>query len=418
MNWLSELIDQHKEFEAPLDFWRWAGLCAISAVVKDQIWLDQNLYKVYPNIYVMLHAKSGLRKGPPVNLAHKLVAAVNNTRIYAGRSSIQGILKDMGTAYTKPGGIVISKANAFICSSELTSSIVEDKVATDILMDLYDRNYRVENWRSLLKAESFNLKDPIITMFTATNESHSEEFFAKKDIQGGYFARTFIIYADRINKINSLVIPPKNPPDEKKLIPYLKQLAELKGPLISLGSRIKDENHIIEGVDEGEIVYFSPTGKIYHDWYTKFKQDTLETEDDTGTLNRFGDSVLKVAMLLSLAEKPEMEISPASMNEAIGMCTKLIGHTRKVTMGKKGKSSYANQKVMIVEKLLRRDNHMITRSQLVMDMHYHLNSNELDEIMKGFDESGLIKVEMHGNTAVYVMPDSQVQKLEEWMKGK
>ena len=33
-----------------------------------------------------------------------------------------------------------------------------------------------------------------------------------------------------------------------------------------------------------------------------------ELKDDTGTLNRFGDSVLKVAMLLSLARVPELYI--------------------------------------------------------------------------------------------------------------
>ncbi len=106
------------------------------------------------------------------------------------------------------------------------------------------------------------------------------------------------------------------------------------------------------------------------------------------------------------------------MQEAVLQCEKLIGHARRVTMGKKGKSSYATQKVMIIEKLAKRDNHMITRAQLMMDMHYHLNSNELDEIMKGFDESGLIKAEMQGNTLVYVMPEYQVEKLKAWLEGK
>lgn len=414
MAWLDDLVDQHKELEAPLSFWKWAGLCVISAVLKDNVWLDQHLYKVYPNIYVMLHAKSGLRKGPPINMAHRLVDGVNNTRIYAGRSSIQGILKDMGTAYTQPGGIVINKANAFICSSELTSSIVEDKVATDILMDLYDRNYRVGKWRSLLKSETFNLEKPTITMLTATNESHSEDFFAKKDIQGGYFARTFIIYEEKINRINSLVIPSENPPNDKILIPYLQELAKLKGEFIQLGSREKTKDHIIGYGNE----WFTEAGKIYHDWYNKFKKDTMELEDETGTLNRFGDSVLKVAMLLSLSKKPVLNIDAESIADSINLCEKLLGSTRRVTMGKKGKSTYANQKVMIIEKLLKREPHEITRAQLMMDMHYHLNSSELDEIMKGFDESGLIKIELRGNVGIYVMPEHQVQKLKDWMEGK
>lgn len=397
-NWIEEVLEQHKELEAPLTFYYWAGLAAISAILKDNVWLDQQLYNVYPNIYVMLHAKSGLKKGPPINMANKIVATVNNTRIIRGRSSIQGILKKLGTAYTLPGGIVMNKANAFISSSELSSSMVEDKAYTDILTDLYDRNYNEGDYESLLKSESFKLRDTTITILGGTNEAHNEELFGKKDIQGGYFARTFIVYADKKNKVNSLVRRLENPPDYKHLSEYMKEVSKLKGQFTNL-----------DGTKAGE---------FYHDWYNKFSASTVDLADETGQLNRFGDSVLKVAMLLSVSRTLEMTIPLAAMEEAVTQCEKLIGHTRRVTMGKKGRSSYANQKVMIIEKLLERDNHMITRAQLMMDMHYHLNANELDEIMRGFDESGLIKLETHGAVIVYVMHESQVNKLKEWMAGK
>jgi len=123
-SWLDEIVDQHKELESPLSFWRWSAIAAISAVVKDNVWLNRQIYNLYPNIYVMLHADSGLKKGPPVSMAKRLVKLVNNTNIISGRSSIQGILKDMGSGHTQPGGKVVSKSNVFICSSELSSSIV------------------------------------------------------------------------------------------------------------------------------------------------------------------------------------------------------------------------------------------------------------------------------------------------------
>lgn len=398
MNWLDEVLLQHKELETPMSFWYWSALAAVSASVKDNVWLDLQLYKLYPNIYVMLHAKSGLKKGPPVSMAKQLVRAVNNTRIISGRSSIQGILKEIGTAFTQPGGIVINKAIAFIASSELSSSLVEDKAAMDILTDLYDRHYNEGDWKSLLKSDSFKLRDPTITMLTATNESHSDEFFVKKDIQGGYFARTFIIYADKRNAVNSLVKKLTHPPDYIHLAKHLKEISRLTG-------QFKD-------LDKTE------GGEYFDNWYKIFTAETEGVIDDTGTLNRFDSSVLKVAMLLQLARDPKLEISLGAMQEAVTQCEKLIGHTRRVTMGKKGRSSYAMQKVMILEKLLEREPHMITRSQLVMDMHYHLNASELDEIMRGFDESNEIKIETRGNTIVYVMPEIIVQKLKDWMAGR
>lgn len=398
MTWLDLVLKQHEELESPLSFWRWSALAAISAVVKDQVYLDQQLYKLYPNIYVMLHARSGLKKGPPVNFAKKLVGMVNNTRIITGRASIQAILQELGTGYTKPDGSVINKAVAFICSSELTSSIVEDKVATDILMDLYDRSYNEGDWKSLLKSGNAKLIDPTITMLTATNESHSDEFFGKKDIQGGYYARTFIIYENKRNKINSLIKPLINPPDLNKLVIYLKELAKLKGPFKKL--------------DE------TPAGEYYHDWYGKLAIRQDEMDDETGTLNRFGDSVLKVAMLLSLAKAPNLEICLDSMQEAIDQCEKLLGNTRRISMGRGGKSQYATQKVMILKKFLERENHQISRAQLLKDMGYHLNYNELDEIMEGFDQSGTVSKEVHGSSIVYIMTDKYVNELSEFFKGR
>jgi len=122
MSWLDTIVKQHSELESPLNFWRWAGIAAISAVVKDNVYLNRQIHKLYPNIYVMLHADSGLKKGPPISMAKQLVSKVNNTRIISGRSSIQGILKEMGTGHTdKETGRVISTSTAFICSNELTS---------------------------------------------------------------------------------------------------------------------------------------------------------------------------------------------------------------------------------------------------------------------------------------------------------
>jgi len=310
MNWVETIVQKHNEFESPLNFWRWAALASISAVVKDNVYLDLHMFNLYPNIYVMFHADSGLKKGPPVNVAKRLVKAVNNTRIISGRSSIQGILKELATTVSQPGGNVIKNAVAFICSSELSSSIVEDKVATTILTDLYDRSYNVGEWRSLLKMESFDLKDPTITMLTATNESHSSDFFTRKDISGGYFARTFIIHESSENRSNSLLVGPKEPIDYDKLSVYLKDLAKLKGKFISLGSRTQSDHHTITIKNRytGEEEFFTEAGAIYEDWYHSFKEILLRVKDPTGTLNRFGASVLKVAMLYSLARAPHLEI--------------------------------------------------------------------------------------------------------------
>jgi hypothetical protein len=420
MNFLQEIIKQHEELESPVSFWYWAAISAISAVMKDQVWLNRQIYNLYPNIYVMLHAESGLKKGPPISMARQLVKPVNNTRIISGRSSIQGILKDLGTAFTQPGGKVVSKSVAFICSSELSSSIVEDKVATKILTDLYDRQYNVGEWRSLLKMESFELKDPTITMLTATNEAMSEDFFTRSAIQGGYFARTFIVYEKESKVSNSLIYPLSHPPNYIASADYLKTIAKLTGQFHPIAQIEQTEEYRYRKRKHGRDVYFNEVGIIYDDWYENFKELMKTTErDETGTLNRFGDSVLKVAMLLSLAYHPELVLTREAMTDAITESEKLLGNVRKTTMGKHGISQSALLKSTIIMELLSRDNHQITRTVMMKKMWQHYESSqEFDDIMQSFDASGMIKTNSVGNQIVYTMPPDQVQELKQFMEGK
>ena len=382
--------------------------------------MDRQIFKTYPNIYVMLHAESGLKKGPPIAMARQLVKPTG-VRTISGRSSIQGILKDMGTSYTQPGGKIQSGNQVFICSSELSSSIVEDKVATKILTDLYDRQYNVGEWRSLLKMESFELKDPTITMLTATNEAMSEDFFTKSAIQGGYFARTFIVYEKDSQTVNSLIYPLSNPPNYSTSSDYLKELAKLKGQFHPIASLTKEKDFKYRKIKQGRDIYFNSVGIAYDDWYDSFKENIRvhELRDETGTMNRFGDSVLKVAMLLSLARSPCLCIDEESMNEAITECEKLLGNVRKTTLGKHGLSNTALLKSLIIMELLNRDNHQVSRTVLMkkMWMHYE-NSEEFDNLMQSFDQAGLIKTNSVGNNIIYEMPPSQVEELKRFMAGK
>ncbi len=397
MTWLDEIVLSHSELESPKSFWVWSALSAVSAVLKDNVWFNKQIYNLYPNIYVMLHADSGLKKGPPIAMANKLVNKVNNTKIIKGRSSIQAILKDMGTAHTEPGGKVISNHAIFICSSELTSSIVADPIATTILTDLYDRHYNEGEWKQLLKIDTFTLKSPTVTMLAGSNDAHTNSFFERKDVQGGYFARTFIIYEHERQGINSLMFPLENVPNYDELSKYLKTLSTLRGPLqMELSTR----------------TYFD-------EWYKSFikDRDLQEAKDITGTLNRFDDSVLKVAMLISLARAPELIISQSAVEEAISQCERLVGNARRTTM-QKGERAFAEQKSMFITELLNRDGNMISR-QMMNKKYYLLASHEeWDQIALQLEVAGIIRIETMSNHVVYVMPEKVVGEWQRHLGGK
>ena len=421
MNWLQTLVEQHSELESPKNFWFWSGLAIISAVIKDQVYLDRaGAYKLYPNIYVMLLADSGLKKGPPVNLARELVKRVNNTRIISGRSSIQGILKALGEAYTLPGGKVINKSVGFIVASEFTSSIVADSFAMTILTDLYDRQYNEGEYRSLLKMEQFSLKDPTITLLVATNEAHFSTYLESKDVKGGFIGRMFVIAESEVQRLNSLMVPLVNPPDRDYLTTYLKELSQLTGSFQQMGARSESDIFCIKKRKDDGIWWLTEAGKIYDDWYDSFYTTIKfsEIKDETGTVQRFGDSILKVAMLLSLAESKSLIISEQHLKESITICERLLGNVRKATLGKRGKSEYADKKGLIITELLRRDNHQITKTMMLKKYMMDFKATELDEIMAEFDQTGVIETSRVGNQTVYKMPPTIAQHFADHFRGK
>jgi hypothetical protein len=269
--------------------------------------------------------------------------------------------------------------------------------------------------------ESFNLKDPTITSLTATNEAHSNDFFGKKDIHGGYFARTFVVSEHRRNRANSLLAPLRNPPQYVELIEYLKEISALTGGFRALATREPDDIHTTpyQNPVSGEIDYFCEAGIIYERWYAGFVEEIAEIQDDTGTLNRFGDSVLKVAMLLSLSRSPELYIDSASMIQAISYCERLVGNVRQMTQGKRGLSEASSLKSLILTELLTRDNHQISRAMLLKKMWAHYKeAEELDEIMMSFDQAGMIKTESIGNQIIYVMAEVQLNEMKRRYEGK
>lgn len=399
MTWLEQLLLSTDELESPKSFWYWSALAAIAAIVKDNVWLDRGgAFKQYPNIYVMLLARSGLRKGPPINLAKRLVAKVNNTRIINGRSSVQAILKEMGTATTEPGGKINIKSDAFIIASEMSASFVEDKATMDIFTDLYDRIYNEGEWKSLLKMETFILKDPIISMLLGTNEPHFKNFFAEKDVHGGFIGRMFVIAESKKHRTNALIDDLENPLVIDKLVPHLKEIAKLRGPFKSLSH--------------------TSAGELYKKWYNDLDAVYDQVEDKTGTLERVGESVIKVAMLLSLARSIDLVINEDDMIQAIAVCQRLVGNIRKHTMTQGSKQTFADQKNLIIAELMGRDTHSISQEQLLKKFWMHFNLDQLTQIMQSFEAAGLILTESVGNKIVYQMPETRYFELKKYMEGK
>jgi hypothetical protein len=377
MSWITELVNSTAEAESPERFQYWSGLAAISAVTKKNMYLDRHYYKLYPNIYVFLVGRSGLRKANPVTLVKQLVQEVGSTRVILGRNSIQAVLKELGKAYSLEGGGIIKDASGFLVSGELASFLVKDPEALTILTDLYDTHANEPEWKNTLKTAGTDvLKHPCLTLLGATNEIHFKEAVPPTAIGGGFIARTLIVFEQQRRVINDLMDAPLVVPNLKDLTCYLREISKRVGQFRILGA----------------------AKLVYREWYKNIATST--NEDTTGTLERIGDTVLKVAMLLSLADDTSLEIRQENMSEAIYRCEECISGMRRVTLGE-GRNIDAEPTAIILKDLLKRPGYIATRKQLLQKYWGHVDYITLDRIAETLLRAGAITVTNAGKEVIY-----------------
>jgi hypothetical protein len=372
--WLDSILESASELESPKQFWYWSALCALSAVLKDSVYLDQHAVLTYPNIYVILIAKSGLRKGAPVALAQDLVRRAGNTRVIEGRGSIQGIVKELSIVANNGSGKTITDSCGFFCNDEFAASLVEDKAAMTLLTTLYDRNYHDGPWNNTLKSGKETLLKELIT---------------HREIKGGFVGRTFFVLGNRKNTINALTRPLKNKLDREKMACYLIEASKLRG-----------------GFDWNE-----EAREIYEGWYQSVSEKD-SGDDDTGTTERIGAHVLKVAMLLHVARELTLILEPKDIEDALEACSPFISSAATVTIGH-GTSKPALEGAEILKEIIYAKR--VARKDILKRHWANITAVELDSIMDTFIQAGYVIEGMENNVKYYYIAD---KILEAYMEHK
>jgi hypothetical protein len=381
MAWLDDLLLQTSESETPISFIKWAGLSAIAAVAKNNVYLDKFYYKLYPNIYVMLIAKSGMRKSFAVYIAKELVRSVNNTRVISGRNSIQAIIKELASTTTNDSNQPPNTdASALIASGEFSNLLVEDPQSLTILTDLYDGHYNPE-WSNTLKGSGIEkLKNVSLTLLGASNQTHFKDRVSGIDITGGFIARTLIVLESKKARNNPLTVKPKITFNIESLKGRLLDISKLKGTF-----------------------QFDHFGKdTYEKWYESFCE--VERNDDTGTTERMHDHVLKIAMLLSLSEKDDLIIMKKDVEAAIDTCMQFTANVKNVTAGV-GISDISAKQYKFMQTLVGSENYKMEHTAMLRKNWGNFDIHDLSKIVETLIAAEIITADHMGNKVYYTLTD-------------
>ncbi len=375
-SWLEDLIAENQSVETPVSWIYWSLLFCISSAAANAYTLrtlkGNLLY--YPNLYIILMGESGLGKGYPVNLAKRLLQEANITRVIAGRSSIQAIIKEGATTRSENGKALITDSRMAVVNGELSTAIIQDPDSLTILTDLYDRNYNGV-WTNMLKGDGHEkLKDPYITCLFGSSPAHFYDSIPQPNIEGGYIGRNLVIYEEKRSKDVDLLDSEEESVDEDKFsnfivprfVPHLKTLASNKARLIPS----------------------EPARKKFNSWRHEWRATQSKYNDKTGFVNRVPDHVLKVAMCLCLSRYEQNGIiSELDITQAITQITSLIYSSEKAASGG-GLDPLAAQTRRVVDWLISANDNQLMRQELLKLGYGDYDSITLDKIIDTLMEMG------------------------------
>jgi hypothetical protein len=377
MSWISQILQETSEFECPERYIYWACLTAISAVCRKNFYLDRFAYKCYPNVYVLLVGDSGLKKGYAVKLAKDLATKAHSTRVIAGRYSIPAAIRELGKAFHITKTDMLKEAHGFLCNSELDAAFVKDDDSFSVLTDLYDCHWNPK-WDNWLKGGDVNLDDPYIVILGGSNETNLKDALPNKAIGGGYIARSIVVFEEKPRTISSLVYPPEIQPNIEKYANRLREISNMRG----------------------EFKFTDSSGKFFDSWYQEFKRGT--PKDRTGTLMRIDETILKVAMLLSLSERFDLLLIEEDLQEAIDSVLLCYDGMRRVFLGS-GKAELAEKTGIILKHLMKQSDLRMTRTRLINEgwKWGDYDSTDVDKIMDTLQQSGALLVHREGGDVIY-----------------
>lgn len=381
MGFIEEVLDATSESESPTSFYYWSSLAAIAATVRGNVFLSTHggMVKYYPNLFVLLIAKSGLRKGHPVILAKELVQTLNVTRVISGRSSVEAIIGKLGRTHTTSnGGPPSVDACGFVVNDEFSTALIKNPDALTMLTTLYDTQYH-STWEYDLKHSGVvTLKRPCVTILGALNQPHFQDMITQKDLEGGFIGRCLLVIEEKRSKINSGLDESILPFDITKAQQKLEKISHLKGE-----------------------VRWTPEAKaIYQPWYDAWRPEELE--DRTGTANRLHAQILKVATCLSLSHRDDLFLGGDDMQMAMDSCLEFTQNANKASIGQ-GRSEFAAKTAIVLKALLKAEGHKLSRQTILRNNWGELDSIDLDRIVQTMDQAGWIKASREGGDSVYLL---------------
>lgn len=371
--WLDAYLQYTEGQESPDDFHLWVALAVMSATLERNVWLPRGYYTLYPNLYVVLVGGSAIvHKTVAINIGRGLLEALNpKPLILAQKLTVERMIQAMGSHVVVNGTRVKPYTSAMILASELSvflSRAAFEGGMLSVLTDLYDCPEGEWSYETKSGGRDVLFK-PSLTLLGGTTPVWLKASVPDDAVGGGFLSRTVFVYSEAPR--DAIAFPEVSEGAlalRERLVADLGQMQKLRGPF-----SWTPEAHALYGrwyPEERSRIHGSPLGEF---------------------VVRRPDTVLKVAMLMSIAESDELVLKPHHIEAAIGLLDRVEANLPNV-YGPLVTKPEQDVVVRVVEVLKRY--RVITRKKLIGLLWRYGDANRIASAIDTLEQAGFLKGEM------------------------
>ncbi len=382
-NFLKKFVSLFDGTEVPERFAIWAGISCLSAMLERRVWLDMNIFTIYPNMFIVFVADAGrMRKSTATAMTKKLLSKVDpGPRMIAQKTTPEALIDALKSVTGGKAGRTKEKCGGIVIANELVTFINRDTYERGLgalMIELWDCPehyvYRTRN-RPVEEIHFGHL-----SLLGATTVHSLRDAIPLQAMGDGFSSRTVFVYVDKAS-------PPVPRPiqsatfkqTEEELIQHLQTLTTLEGPLT---------------FSDDAIEFFDIEYKRFY--YSKMFDDP----QFQAYASRRDKHLLKVAMCLMAAENQGLILERHHLSgaktllEDVEPMMKLVFDRIAMTEG----GSLMEEVFVAIN---RSPDKLIARSDLLRRIGHKINNKDMSGYIETLVIQGRIKLDSHDNQVYY-----------------
>jgi len=387
-NFLRKFVSLFDGTEVPERFSTWAGISCLSAMLERRVWLDMNIFTVYPNMFTVFVADAGrMRKSTAAAMTRKLLSKTDpGPRMIAQKTTPEALIDALR--------IVRTDSQTALLQETCGGIVVANELVTFINRDTYERGLgalMIELWDCPDKYEYRTRNRPAeeihfghLSLLGATTIHSLRDAIPLQAMGDGFSSRTVFVYVDKAAKpVPRPVQSDTFKRTEEELILHLQSLSGLSGP--------------IRFTEEGAEFFDTEYKRFY---YSNFFDDP----QFQAYASRRDKHLLKVAMCLMAAGDQSMQLSVEHLTGAKILLEDVEGKMRavfdRIAMTESGSLTEE-----FYSCILSAPNKKLARSTLLRKLGHKLSAQDLTKIVETLVMAKRIRLDTVEGVLTYFIDD-------------